>query len=41
LSGAGQSDLPHWKPWLADNEKRDVARCVSFRKTIETKTLEK
>jgi large subunit ribosomal protein L7/L12 len=22
LSGAGKSDLPHWKPWLADNEKQ-------------------
>src|ERR1035438_8205097 len=21
FSGAGKSDLPHWKPWLADNER--------------------
>jgi len=38
LSGAGKSGLPHWKPWLADNEKRDVTRYVSTKKT---KTLEK
>jgi large subunit ribosomal protein L7/L12 len=37
LSGAGNGTWSHWKPWLADNEKRDVTSCVSTKKT---KTLE-
>jgi len=42
LSGAGKSGLPHWKPWPADNEKRDVASFVSASEvsTKKTKTLE-
>jgi hypothetical protein len=42
LSGAGKSDLPHWKPWRADGEKRDLASYVSFQeRRSRLKILEK